>query len=67
MPPNAEPGKCYAKVLIEISEEDYLEFEENTYPIYIGFDPLVASKEVIITVQHPKTKWVKQEYNRSNA
>jgi len=49
MPPNAEPGKCYAKCLIEVSiEAEDPHTEQASYTIYVG------EKDVRTrTVYHP--------------
>lgn len=51
MPPNAEPGKCYAKCLIEVDSEAIEPYtEEVSYTLYVG-DKKVRSR----TIYHPVT------------
>lgn len=62
LPPNAEPGKCYAKCLMA-NEFDNYEFE---LPVYTG-DPendTVPRKVEKITLAQGKKEWVKKKADR---
>lgn len=59
LPPNAEPGKCYAKCLIEEAYEEY----EIEVPVYTGDtnDKTVKRKKKKIVLQEGTTRWVKKK------
>jgi len=59
LPPNAQPGKCYAKCLTEESYEEY----EIEVPVYTG-DPKSKKpkrKKKTIILQDGSSKWIKKK------
>jgi len=64
MPPNAQPGKCYAKALIP----SQVATQEIKVPIYIGNDSTITSEYTVdttIIIKKGKTNWEKRKAKRN--
>ncbi len=63
LPPNPQPGKCYAKCLIATDNSAAPKFKEKTksYPVYTGSTPeQVKLEKVAVVVEPASTKWTEK-------